>query len=106
MSTIVKRALETIRNSRLMSDEKALVVGWFDVGRLLLVTAMFFVCLGPLMDAGWSYIHNADPSAGLYTDTDISTVDSVYSFFHYIPIVSLGVGLYFIVNYSNMKRGE
>lgn len=106
VSTIARHLCEKLRKSKLASEEDALVVGWFDIGKLLIFTSLLFVLLGPVMDAGWSYIHTASTTTDLYTTSDVSTVDNVYNFYKWIPLVSLGIGLFYIVNYSNMKKNS
>jgi hypothetical protein len=88
----------------LKSDEEALVVGWFDIAKLLFFTMFLFITLGPLMDAGWIYIHHAP--ANFYNDTDMKAVDDLYGVYKWIPIVALSIGLVYIINYSNLKKGE
>jgi hypothetical protein len=88
----------------LLGKEYALVVGWFDIAKLLFFTMLLFVVLGPLMDAGYLYVHHAP--AGFYNDSDVSTVDDLYGLYKYIPLVAMTVIIFFIVNYSNLKKNE
>lgn len=89
---------------KLLSEESALVISWFDVAHVLIFTALLFVILGPLMDSGWWYMHNAFATTDLYTTSDTQTVDNVYNFFRLIPLAALGVVIYYVINYSNLKR--
>lgn len=97
--TFISRGIDSLRG-----DEPALVVGWFDIAKLLFFTMLLFVVLGPMMDAAWLYAHHAP--AGFYDATDISTVDDLYNVYRFIPLVAITVIVFFIVNYSNLKKNE
>jgi len=87
-----------------MTDEPALVVGYFDIVKLLFFTMFIFVILAPLMDAGYLYIHHA-PS-NYYNTTDVQAVDDLYNIYRFIPIAAVVTALFFIINYSNIKKSE
>jgi hypothetical protein len=97
--TLISRGIDNLRG-----DEPALVVGWFDIAKLLFFTMLLFVVLGPLMDGAWLYVHHAP--AGFYNDSDVSTVNDLYNLYKYIPLVAMTVIVFFIVNYSNLKKNE
>jgi hypothetical protein len=91
---------------KLLSTEDALVVSWFDVAKLLVFTALIFVMLGPFYDQMWTYMHHATNTTDLYTQSDVDTFDNIYNFIRLIPLVALGVSVYYVINYSNVKRNE
>jgi hypothetical protein len=103
VSIISKNILTKIRD-KLLSNEEALVVSWFDVVTCLALTALLFVLLGPLMDAGWLYMNHAP--AGFYTTSDIETSNKLYDFFRFIPLIALGVVVYYVINYSNLRKDD
>ncbi len=92
--------------SKLLSTEDALVVSWFDISKVLIFTALLFVMLGPVYDNCWTYMHNSVNTTDLYTQSDVDTLDDIYNFIRLIPLVALGVIIYYAINYSNLKRGE
>lgn len=102
--SIISKLRKKIENSRFMQSEEALVVSWMDVIVTLALTALLFVLLGPLMDAGWTYMNHAP--AGFYTTSDIETSNKLYDFFRFIPLIALGVVVYYVINYSNMRKGD
>jgi hypothetical protein len=87
-----------------VGNEEALVVGWFDVVKMLIFTALMFVVMGTIMDAGWLYSHNAPPS--FYTESDISTIDSIYDKYRFLPLIAFTVIIFYIINYANVKGRE
>jgi hypothetical protein len=102
--SIIGKIRKKIENSRLLQSEEALVVSWMDVVTTLCLTALLFVLLGPMMDAGWTYMNHAP--AGFYTTSDIETSNKLYDFFRFIPLIALGVVVYYVINYSNMRKGD
>lgn len=85
-------------------EESGLVVAWFDVAKVLIFTALMFILIGPLYDNSWMYMHHAYNTTDLYTQSDVDTLDSIYNFIRLIPMVALGVVIYYVINYSNLKR--
>lgn len=65
---------------------------------------MLFVVLGPVMDAGYLYVHHAP--VNYYNDTDVKCVDDLYSVYRFIPIAAITVVFFFIINYSNIMKSE
>lgn len=104
MHNIAHELTSRIRKSRFLQSEEALVVSWFDVVATLALTALLFVLLGPLMDGAWTYMNHAP--AGFYTTSDIETTNKLYDFYRFIPLIALGVVVYYVINYSNMKKGD
>jgi hypothetical protein len=90
--------------AKLLEDEEALVVSWMDCITTLALTALLFVLLGPLMDAGWTYMAHAP--AGFYTVSDVETVNKLYDIYRFIPLIALGVVVYYVINYSNLRKNE
>lgn len=98
---------------KLMSDEKALVVSWFDIIVLLVFTMFVFMLLGPLMDQLYVYMHLAPQNLTMnnqtmvfYTASDLETSDDLYELYKWLPYLALGVVIYYAINYSNMKKGS
>jgi hypothetical protein len=100
----IRDKITTIYESLVIGDEPALAIGWLSIGKLLFFTMFLFITLGPLLDSGWIYIHHAP--VNFYNDTDIKAVDDLYGVYKWIPIVALSVGLVYIINYSNLLKGD
>lgn len=98
------KQLEDRIQGYLSESESALVVCWFDIVKTLIFVAAIWVCLSPLLDAFYLYV-NAN-SSGFYANTDIEFTSSVYNFWRYIPIITVGFVLFYAINYSNWKRNE
>lgn len=99
------RTRDKIRE-KLLSEEEALVVSWYDVAKVLIFTALIYIMLGPFYDHTWMYMHHASNTTDLYTASDVATSDAIYNFIRLIPLVALGVVVYYAINYSNVKRNE
>jgi hypothetical protein len=100
----IKTKAKKVYDSLVVGDEPALAIGWLNIGKLLFFTMFLFITLDSLMDSGYLYIHHASPS--FYNDTDVKAVDDLYGVYKWIPIVPLSVGLVFIINYSNLLKGD
>lgn len=98
---------------KLVAEEAALVVSWFDIIVLLCFTMFIFMLLGPLMDQLYIYMHYApmnitmgDQTMSFYTASDLQTSDDLYELYKWLPYLALGVVIYYAINYSNFKRGS
>jgi hypothetical protein len=104
MTPTRERKLLKWLNEHILASEPGLVVCWFDIVKTLIFVAAIWVCLSPLLDAFYLYV-NAN-SSGFYANTDIEFTSSVYNFWRYIPIITVGFVLFYAINYSNWKRNE
>lgn len=102
MATINSKEIVRRLQNYTLSTEPALVVGWFDVFRLLLFALLCFVCLAPLFDGMYTFYHSLP--AGQLTDNDMKNQDNVYGLWRYILLVAAGVVVFFIINYANFKK--
>jgi hypothetical protein len=105
-----KNILENIKNrlSRgcdwLAEPESGLVVCWFDIVKTLVFVAAIWACLGPLIDT--FYIFISGDANGFYTAQDIKFTSDLYNFWRYIPIIAIGLVVFYAINYSNWKRDQ
>jgi len=86
---------ETLRN--MMKDESALVFGWFEAFRVLVLTAFLYVIVGYFMDYIYEFVQN---NLGLYPNDALYAIESTYGWFSYIPLIVLLLIFVFSINYA------
>lgn len=82
---------------KLFEDDSALVVSWFRAVKALVTTAFCFVVFGKMVDMAYIFVHSNE---GLYLTSTISTVDSLYTWFGFTPLITLIMVMLYIINYS------
>lgn len=81
----------------LMQDESALVVSWYRIIKALVTTALSFAIFGKIIDFAYAFVHGNEI---LYDASTISTIDMIYGWFGYIPMVVLLMIVIYAINYS------
>ncbi len=88
----------------LREEEDALVVSWFDAAKLLAFVAMIFACMGYFMDFSYIFVH--DNTGGFYAAEDITAMEKLYNLYKFLPVIAVLCVVFYLINYSNMKRGD